>query len=170
MAYPTMPRPAPPTGSGRNPPKLKRPRGNACGKTDLPARLTGRKEVGRTATPTSGRAGGGTHGVHGVRTYALPPEGGNAVRFRHPAKRGRAPSGHAQNHHSKSVARCAPTAPGYRREPPTWQGEASRPPLHPPLLKLSIIDSLVVTNRREVKPCHPVTLSVSTSNSSSASS
>jgi hypothetical protein len=37
-----------------------------------------------------------------------------------------------KKHHSKSVAWDTPTAPGYRREPPTWQGEASRPPLHPP--------------------------------------
>ncbi len=57
-----------PPGSGRNPPSRKRTRGKACGKTDPPARLTRRKEGGRTATTTSGRAGGGTHGV---RTYAL---------------------------------------------------------------------------------------------------
>jgi hypothetical protein len=28
--------------------------------------------------------------------------------------------------------RFTANGPGYRREPPTWQGEASRPPLHPP--------------------------------------
>ena len=91
MAYPTMSRPAPPPGSGRNPPSRKRTRGKACGKTDPPARLTRRKEAGRTATTTSGRAGGGTHGV---RTYTLPPSGVNVCGFavrrnegaRHPAR------------------------------------------------------------------------------------
>ncbi len=66
--------------------------GKACVSGTPLARLTRRRTAGRTATTTSDRARGDTHGV---RTYALPPLGGNAVRFRHPAKRGRAPSGPA---------------------------------------------------------------------------
>jgi hypothetical protein len=65
--------------------------GKACVIGTPLARLTRRKEAGRTATPTSGRAGGGTHGV---RTYTLPPSGDNVCGFairrnegvRHPAR------------------------------------------------------------------------------------
>ena len=74
--------------------------GKACVSGTPLARLTRRRTAGRTATPISGRAGGVTHGV---RTYALPPSGDNAVRFRHPAKRGRAPSGPAPKRIFKGI-------------------------------------------------------------------